>query len=425
MGYDPSVVNAWAQAYGTPAASTYSAPATTNYGNLSSGIGQDVLSRMKNTSMWDPSGGNGSGGSWGYEGGETTYGSDPNGNPTGATTAPRFLVYHPQGQGVGEQYPYFDPNTGEFKGYRTGSKVQSYASGVLSVLGAGLGFGAIGAEAGAAGAAAGGGAEAGAGAAAGGTGAGAATTAAGSGGLGSILSGIGGGGSSISPSMLGTIATLLKGASSSGGGNGNGAGGGGVGGLGGLGGGLGSIAGLLGGGLDYYNQSKAADTMRQWLDANQAKMDHYMDPSSPEYTALWDQMNRNDAAAGRNSQYGPRTSDFAAKVAQAKAANTLNFTTGNSRAYAAALNQKAAAPAGLAAAVQKALTGGGGTNLSSLIDLLSKGSSTGTGVNSYTPYEANTVDQIYNNGGAPIDYGNGSGDPSEQDVMDFMNRWGQ
>lgn len=149
----------WAQAYGAPAASTYQAPGTTNYGNLSAGIGQDVLSRMQNTQMWDPSGGNGSGGSWGVEGGEPIYGSDPNGNPLPVTYGEKRLVWHPAGQGPGEQYPTFDPVTGEFKGYQTGSKVQSYASGIASVAGAGLGFGMIGGAAGAAGAA-GGGAEA-------------------------------------------------------------------------------------------------------------------------------------------------------------------------------------------------------------------------------------------------------------------------
>lgn len=179
------------------------------------------------------------------------------------------------------------------------------------------------------------------------------------------------------------------------------------------------LFGLIGGGMDAYNQNKAADTMRQWLDSNQAKMEGFMNPNSPEYSALWERMSRKDAAAGRNSQYGPRTADFAAQVAQAKANNILNFTTGNSRAYSNALNQKASSFAGLNSALQNAFghNNGGTNNLSSIIKLLSGMSGSGMSNEDFF--------NMIGDEGMPIDYGAGTADPTEEDVLDFMNRWGE
>lgn len=363
------------------------------------------------------------------------------------------IAFNPQGHGAGEDYYVYDGNTGKYLRTEKGAKVQSYASGVLSVLGAAAGMGAAFGGLGAGGYASGGFLGGGGGAApaaAGVTGlpsgsladmfygggadlvpgaSGVAGSTLGGGGsflgsglgstsVGGLASAAGSAGGSSLLSQLGsklgssTLSSILKGM---GGGGGDSNSNGGI--------NLSDIASLFGGGLDYYNQSKAADTMRQWLDTNQAKMEGYMNPDSPEYKALWEQMSRNDAAAGRNSQYGPRTSDFAAKVAQAKAQNTLNFTTGNSRAYSNALNQAASAPAGLSAALQRMAQGGsgGGINLSSILNSL-KGTSILNSDGSFS--DQDILNQIYNNGGAPIDYGAGMSDPTEQDVLDEIARWG-
>jgi hypothetical protein len=144
---------------------------------------------------------------------------------------------------------------------------------------------------------------------------------------------------------------------------------------------LSGLLGLLGGGLDAYRQGKAAQDMKSWLDTQQGKIDKLYSPGSPEFNSLWDQMSRSDAAAGRNSQYGPRSVDLAARIAQIKADETTRFTTGTSRAYADALNQNASRYAGLNAGLNNANTLGGG--LGSLLNKLFGGGTTpnGTGAN--------------------------------------------
>lgn len=67
---------------------------------------------------------------------------------------PAILEYHPPGQGPGENYYTYDETTGKYLGTQKGSGIMPYAEGILGVLGAGVGFGAIGAAAGGAGAAA-------------------------------------------------------------------------------------------------------------------------------------------------------------------------------------------------------------------------------------------------------------------------------
>jgi hypothetical protein len=206
---------------------------------------------------------------------------------------------------------------------------------------------------------------------AGGLGAAAAAGGAGAGGggfsLGGLLGGSGGGGGL-------SLGNILKGGQALGGllGGGGGSGGG----------GLQDLLSIIGGGVDAQRQGDAAKTMMDWLKTNQGKMEGYMNPNSPEYKAMWEEMSRKDAAAGRNSQYGPRTADFLANVAKAKADNIRSFTTGTSRAYADALNQNAGKYAGLSAGLGRALQGGGTTNMTSLIGMLTGGgynASTGGG----------------------------------------------
>lgn len=249
----------------------------------------------------------------------------------------------------------------------------------LSAGGAGLGMtagsagaGAIGAGLGTTGLAAGSGSLLGAAALAGGGGGAASGST-----LGSLFGG-GGGSSSLGSTLIRQLGSAgLSALTGGGGGSGGGSATGGGGGF-----GLNDLIGLIGGGVDASRQGDAAEKMLAWLNGNQAKMDGFMNPNSPEYDAMWEQMSRKDAAAGRNSQYGPRTSDFLANVAKAKADNTRMFTTGNSRAYADALNQDAGKYAGLSAALQRSATGGGsgGTlNLSSLIGSLFGGSGSSSG----------------------------------------------
>jgi hypothetical protein len=89
--------------------------------------------------------------------------------------------------------------------------------------------------------------------------------------------------------------------------------------------------------------------MLDYLKGQQAKIDNLYSPGSPEYNYLMDQMSRQDAAAGRNSQYGPRSVDLAAKIAQIKADATARMTGSTMNGYQSAFNQNASAGASLGA----------------------------------------------------------------------------
>jgi hypothetical protein len=191
--------------------------------------------------------------------------------------------------------------------------------------------------------------------------------AGGFGGNGGVATAVGAGTGAGAGTGGGTIAnTVGKGLLSTILGGGGGAGGGDSGGI-----GLDDIIKLIGGGLDYHNQDKSSDEMMTWLKERQSMNDNMYKPGSPEYNALWDEMSRKDAAAGRNSQYGPRSVDLAARIAQLKMDANTKMTTGIGNFMANSLNQKASAPAGLMSALQ-GITGGsgGGGSLSTITKLL-------------------------------------------------------
>jgi hypothetical protein len=116
---------------------------------------------------------------------------------------------------------------------------------------------------------------------------------------------------------------------------------------------LSDILGLVGGGLDYKNQRDSSKEMLDYLKGQQAKIDGLYAPGSNEYNALWSELSRKDAAAGRNSQAGPRSVDLAARIAQIKADQTTRMTTGIGALYKNSLDQKASAPTGLMSALDK------------------------------------------------------------------------
>lgn len=153
-------------------------------------------------------------------------------------------------------------------------------------------------------------------------------------------------------------------------------GGSGTGGLGGL--RLGDILGLLSGINDKNKQSDAANQMLDYLKTQQAKVDGLYAPGSPEYNLLKQQMDAKDAAAGRNSQYGTRAVDLAAKIAQIKADQTTRMTTGIGALYAAALNKNASSDSGITNALGRLFSGsgsGGNISISDIFNLLKNGGS--------------------------------------------------
>jgi hypothetical protein len=129
-----------------------------------------------------------------------------------------------------------------------------------------------------------------------------------------------------------------------------------------------TLLGIGGGLYDMNQQDRAANNMLTYLQGRQQMNDNMYNPGTPEYNALWDQMSRKDAAAGRNSQYGPRSVDLAARVAQLKMDANTKMTTGIGNFMANAYNQRAGSASGLMGALQNGglanltrLLGGGGS----------------------------------------------------------------
>ena len=220
---------------------------------------------------------------------------------------------------------------------------------------------------------------AGAGTAAAGAGTAAATAAGGSGLASTLTSTLGRGAAAILPALLNGGGSS-NGGSNPGGGQftigGNSNGGGNI--LGDL---LNNIL-PIGLGINEKNKKEdGSEEMKNWLNTRETQMNNYMNPDSPEYKAMWDQMSRKDAAAGRNSQYGPRTSDFLSNVAKAKADNTRMFTTGNSKAYSDAINMDTFANSGLAAALGNMTNGSGGNSLGNILNRSVTGNQGGLNAN--------------------------------------------
>jgi hypothetical protein len=110
---------------------------------------------------------------------------------------------------------------------------------------------------------------------------------------------------------------------------------------------FGLVSPVLGGAIDAVRQGDASKDMMNFMNGQMNKVDNLYAPNSPEYNALWDQMSRMDAASGRNSQYGPRSVDLAAKIAPMRAQNTIGITNALARPYGDTLRQNAGKYAGL------------------------------------------------------------------------------
>lgn len=115
--------------------------------------------------------------------------------------------------------------------------------------------------------------------------------------------------------------------------------------------GLGSLGQVAGAIQGDNAQKQASNNMLDWLRSQQAKIDGLYQPGSPEYNLLSQQMAAKDAAAGRNSQYGTRAVDMAAKIAQTKAQYTAQLTNGIAGNMSSAFNQNASSNAGLNATI--------------------------------------------------------------------------
>lgn len=140
---------------------------------------------------------------------------------------------------------------------------------------------------------------------------------------------------------------------------------------GGGGGGMGGLLNLIGGGIDAHQQGKAADGMKNYINGNLDYIKGLYAPGSPEHNLMKQEMERKDAAAGRNSQYGPRATDLAAKITGIKGDLISRYVPGTARSLADAYATDAGRYAGLSSALGRSL--GGGSGGSTLPDLFGGG----------------------------------------------------
>lgn len=91
---------------------------------------------------------------------------------------------------------------------------------------------------------------------------------------------------------------------------------------------------------DMYAKKQMAAKQEAMYNQNRADIMNTYPPGSPEYNLLKQEMERKDAAAGRNSQYGTRANELAGKIASYKTNALSNMMTGqNSLANTAMGNQ--------------------------------------------------------------------------------------
>jgi hypothetical protein len=90
------------------------------------------------------------------------------------------------------------------------------------------------------------------------------------------------------------------------------------------------IASIYGAGslYDMYAKNQMAKKQQDLYNQNRADIMNMYAPGSPEYLAMKQQMDRQDAAAGRNSQYGTRAVDLAGKIAAYKTNAIANMQGG-------------------------------------------------------------------------------------------------
>lgn len=113
----------------------------------------------------------------------------------------------------------------------------------------------------------------------------------------------------------------------------------------------------LGGIQDYQAKNKQADDLMARYNQQNAALDQYYAAGSPEAKAMEEQLARQDAAAGRRSQYGTRATNLAAQLAQTRANYRAQMAPGLNQLYNQAGQLRGSAPAGMWGGASQALTG--------------------------------------------------------------------
>lgn len=131
--------------------------------------------------------------------------------------------------------------------------------------------------------------------------------------------------------------------------------------------GINDLMGIISGLIGSVGQNRGAGEQRAWLDKQMSDIDKLYAPGSPEYNLLMQEMERKDAAAGRNSQYGPRSTDLAAKIAEIKAKTKAQLAGSTQNSVMSSITSENTSLNSLLAALGKSTAPV--TNVSSLLDL--------------------------------------------------------
>lgn len=97
---------------------------------------------------------------------------------------------------------------------------------------------------------------------------------------------------------------------------------------------------LASGLYDMYAKNQMADAQRDQYNQMNARVNNMYAPGSPEYNLMKQEMERKDAAAGRNSQYGTRATELAGKIAGLKTNALIQAQTGQNALFQSSMNNR-------------------------------------------------------------------------------------
>lgn len=97
---------------------------------------------------------------------------------------------------------------------------------------------------------------------------------------------------------------------------------------------------LASGLYDMYAKNQMANAQMNQMNQMKAQINGMYAPGSPEYNLMKQEMERKDAAAGRNSQYGTRATELAGKLAGLKTNALIQAQTGQNNLFNSSLNNK-------------------------------------------------------------------------------------
>ena len=97
---------------------------------------------------------------------------------------------------------------------------------------------------------------------------------------------------------------------------------------------------LASGLYDMYAKNQMAGAQRDQYNQMNARVNNMYAPGSPEYNLMKQEMERKDAAAGRNSQYGTRATELAGKIAGLKTNALLQAQTGQNALFQSSMNNR-------------------------------------------------------------------------------------